>query len=231
MLASQSVKLTAMNCDQAFRDRVIGNLQTFDVISHDDDPALRRAAVAVIICDLAYGADVTGLPAYAEHQNAAALLLTKRSSRLRRHAGQWALPGGRVDAGETVEQTAIREMHEEVGLSLEHNHIIGRLDDFTTRSGYVMTPIVFWAGKLPTLDLNDEEVDSVHRIPVTEFARQDAPMLSESSHGDAPVLRMPIGDTWIAAPTAAVLLQFREVCMLGKNTRVAHYDQPEFAWK
>ena len=113
----------------------------------------------------------------------------------------------------------------------EHTHIIGRLDDFTTRSGYVMTPIVFWAGKLPTLDLNDEEVDSVHRIPVTEFARQDAPMLSESSHGDAPVLRMPIGDTWIAAPTAAVLLQFREVCMLGKNTRVAHYDQPEFAWK
>ena len=220
-----------MNCDEAFRNHVTDNLKSFEIISHDKDSDLRRAAVAVVICDLAYGADVTGLPAYTEHQNTAALLLTKRSSRLRRHAGQWALPGGRVDHGETVEQTALREMHEEVGLQLTDTHIIGRLDDFATRSGYVMTPIVFWAGKLPALDLNEEEVDSAHRIPITEFARQDAPMLSESSHSDAPVLRMPIGDTWIAAPTAAILLQFREVCMLGKHTRVSHFDQPEFAWK
>ena len=220
-----------MNCDEAFRNHVTGNLKSFEIISHDQDSDLRRAAVAVVICDLAYGADVTGLPAYTEHQNTAALLLTKRSSRLRRHAGQWALPGGRVDHGETVEQTALREMHEEVGLQLTDTHIIGRLDDFATRSGYVMTPIVFWAGTLPALDLNEEEVDSAHRIPITEFAREDAPMLSESSHSDAPVLRMPIGDTWIAAPTAAILLQFREVCMLGKHTRVSHFDQPEFARK
>ena len=220
-----------MNCDETFRTAVTDNLRSFEVISHRDHGELRRAAVAVVICDLAFGADVVGLPSYTSHQKAAALLLTKRSSKLRRHAGQWALPGGRVDQGETVEQTAMREMHEEVGLALGEKHIVGKLDDFTTRSGFVMTPVVFWAGKLPELDLNDEEVDSVHRIPVTEFTRQDAPMLSNSSHGDAPVLRMPIGDTWIAAPTAAILLQFREVCMLGRKTRVSHYDQPEFAWR
>lgn len=220
-----------MECDEIFRAQVARNLESLEVISHDPDENLRRAAVAVVVCDLAHGADVTGLPRYTEHQTSAALLLTKRSSKLRRHAGQWALPGGRVDGGETVEQTAIREMEEEVGLKLSQAQIIGRLDDFATRSGFVMTPIVFWAGQLPALQLNPLEVDSAHRIPISEFTRQDAPMLSESSHSDAPVLRMPIGDTWIAAPTAAILLQFREVCMYGKHTRVAHYEQPEFAWK
>ena len=105
------------------------------------------------------------------------------------------------------------------------------MDDFETRSGFVMTPILFWAGKLEALTPNLDEVDSIHRIPVSEFMREDAPMLSESEHSDAPVLRMPVGDTWIAAPTAAILLQFREVCVLGKPTRVAHFEQPKFAWK
>ena len=49
--------------------------------------------------------------------------------------------------------------------------------------------------------------------------------------GGAPILRMPVGDNWIAAPTAAILYQFREVCILGRDTRVAHFDQPAFAWR
>ena len=49
--------------------------------------------------------------------------------------------------------------------------------------------------------------------------------------GGAPVLRMPVGDDWIAAPTAAILYQFREVCLRGEATRVAHYEQPAFAWR
>ncbi|MEM7465848.1 MAG: CoA pyrophosphatase [Pseudomonadota bacterium] len=221
-----------MNCDEKFRQQILRYLAGFDILTaENDDPELRHAAVAVVICDLAYGANVDGLPKHEEYQRSAALLLTKRSSKLRRHAGQWALPGGRLDEGETAAQTALREMHEEVGLELNESHIIGQLDDFVTRSGFVMTPILFWVGELPTLALNEDEVESVHRIPISEFLREDAPMLSESDHSDAPVLRMPIGNTWIAAPTAAILLQFREVCMLGKNTRVAHYDQPTFAWK
>ena len=220
-----------MHCDQTLKDSISGHLDTFTTITHQDIGDLRRAAVAVVICDLARGADVAGLPQFDTHQTTAALLLTKRSSKLRRHAGQWALPGGRVDPGETTEQAAMREMREEVGLELSDKDIIGKLDDFTTRSGYVMSPIIFWAGVLPELSLNYDEVDSAHRIPISEFDRSDAPMLSHSNHGDAPVLRMPIGDTWIAAPTAAILLQFREVCMHGKQTRVSHYDQPEFAWK
>lgn len=219
-----------MYCDEKFLDEIKSNLSDFDAATIEEHD-LKAAAVAVIVCDLAYGSGVSGMSSYQTSQTDAALLLTKRSSKLRRHAGQWSLPGGRVDAGETLEETAIREVHEEINLKLNPDQIIGRLDDFETRSGFVMTPILFWAGKLENLTPNLDEVDSIHRIPVSEFLRADAPMLSDSDHGDAPVLRMPVGDTWIAAPTAAILLQFREVCVLGKQTRVAHFDQPEFAWK
>lgn len=219
-----------MHCDEKFLKKIRSNLSSFDTASVEDHD-LKAAAVAVIVCDLAYGSGVSGMSRFQTCQTDAALLLTKRSSKLRRHAGQWSLPGGRVDAGETLEETAIREVQEEINLELNADQIIGRLDDFETRSGFVMTPILFWAGRLENLTPNLDEVDSIHRIPVSEFMREDAPMLSESDHSDEPVLRMPVGDTWIAAPTAAILLQFREVCVLGKQTRVAHFDQPKFAWK
>ena len=219
-----------MHCDNNFLNQIESNLKSFDAATIEEH-SLKPAAVAVVVCDLGYGSGVSGMPKFETYQPDASLLLTKRSSKLRRHAGQWSLPGGRVDAGETLEQTAIREVHEEINLELNTNQIIGRLDDFETRSGFVMTPILFWAGKLEALTPNLDEVDSIHRIPVSEFMREDAPMLSESEHSDAPVLRMPVGDTWIAAPTAAILLQFREVCVLGKQTRVAHFEQPKFAWK
>ena len=78
---------------------------------------------------------------------------------------------------------------------------------------------------------NPAEVQSVHRIPVDEFLRADAPMLETLDGQPHPVLRMPVGRSWIAAPTAAVLYQFRELCLLGRATRVAHFEQPLFAWR
>ena len=199
-----------MYCNDQFLQKIKSNLDDFDHQTINND-SLKLAAVAVVVCDLAAGSGLSGMPTFDTDQNDAALLLTKRSSKLRRHAGQWALPGGRVDQGESLEETAIREMREEIGLSLDKTHIIGRLDDFETRSGFIMTPILFWAGPLSALTPDYNEVDSIHRIPVSEFMREDAPMLNDSDHGEAPVLRMPVGDTWIAAPTAAILLQFREV--------------------
>jgi mutator protein MutT len=161
----------------------------------------------------------------------AALILTRRATTLGNHAGQWALPGGRIDAGETPEQAALREMAEEVGLQLQPDAVIGRLDDFVSRSGYIITPVVVWAGKAPVLTPNPGEVASVHRIAVSEFMRADAPLLDPIADSVHPVLRMPIGRNWIAAPTAAVLYQFREVCIAGRATRVAHFEQPLFARK
>ena len=136
-----------------------------------------------------------------------------------------------MDEGETAEQAALRELSEEVGLTLGSEHVIGRLDDYTTRSGYIMTPVVIWGGVDITLHPNPAEVHSIHRIPVDELLRKDAPLLDEMPELENPALMMPIGQSWIASPTGAILYQFREVAVKGLDTRVAHYEQPYFAWR
>ena len=136
-------------------------------------------------------------------------------------AGAWTL----------AEETALRELAEEVGLTLPHENVIGRLDDFVTRSRFVITPVVVWAGPGVDMKPNPAEVRAIHRIPVVEFMREDAPLLEETPESKHPILCMPVGNSWIAAPTAALLYQFREVAILGKETRVAHYEQPLFAWR
>jgi mutator protein MutT len=216
--------------DALLRQRIVEHLQSFHVLGADA-AGHRAAAVAVAIADEGTGADLAGIAAPQGWSTAAALLLTRRAGSLRAHAGQWALPGGRIDAGETPEQAALRELHEEVGLQLGPDSLIGRLDDFVTRSGYVITPVLVWAGAARDMAANPHEVQSIHRIPVAEFLRADAPMLEVRNDSEQPVLRMPVGDSWIAAPTAAVLYQFRELCIWGRPTRVAHFEQPHFAWK
>lgn len=191
----------------------------------------RAAAVAVAIIEEGWGAQLAGVPAPVAWSRQAALILTRRAATLGSHAGQWALPGGRIDPGETPEQAALRELAEEVGLQLDSSAVLGRLDDFVSRSGYAITPVVVWAGAASALVPNPGEVASIHRIPVAEFMRNDAPMLDAIEDSEHPVLRMPVGDAWIAAPTAALLYQFREVCIAGRITRVAHFEQPLFARK
>lgn len=221
----------AMNlADPALRERLAARLGAWPVQPRSD-PALKRAAVALAIIEEGHGADLPGLPRHSHWSLDAAVLLTRRAATMRQHAGQWALPGGRVDAGESAEQTALRELAEEVGLQLDEGAILGRLDDYATRSGYAITPVVVWAGRADALVPNPGEVGSVHRIPVTEFMREDAPILNRIPQSEHPVLRMPVGQGWIAAPTAALLYQFREVLIAGRDTRVAHFEQPVFAWK
>ena len=219
-----------MHCDDALKHQLAARLNAFPVHKARVGTA-RAAAVALVVTDAGHGPDLSGLPNAVEWQPNAALILTRRSAKLRNHAGQWALPGGRIDAGETALDTARRELTEEVGLRLEADALLGYLDDFETRSGFVMTPVVLWAGPRREFAANPDEVESIHRIPLHEFVRDDAPMLSSGPEPTRPVLRMPVGDGWIAAPTAALLYQFREVCLHDKHTRVAHFDQPAFAWR
>jgi mutator protein MutT len=205
-------------------------LQRFDVRAMAA-AGRRHAAVAVAVTEAGHGAAVEGMPQHGDWSRASALLLTRRAAELRAHAGQWAMPGGRIDDGETPEQAALRELHEEVGLVLDAEVVLGRLDDYATRSGYVITPVVLWAGAARDVVPNAAEVASIHRIPVHELLRDDAPLLNHVKGAEHPVLRMPIGQRWIAAPTAAFLYQFREWCVFERPTRVAHFDQPAFAWK
>lgn len=217
-------------CNDALHRQLCSRLQRFEVLQHDVAEA-QHAAVALVVVEEGFGAGLDGLPEHDQWQSRAALLLTRRAASMRRHAGQWALPGGRLDPGETPEVAALRELHEEVGLLLDPGRILGRLDDFTTRSGFVMTPVVVWGGRAELLVPNPAEVASIHRIPVSEFLRGDAPLLEPEQDGEAPVLRMPVGTGSIAAPTAALLFQFREVLLAGRATRVAHFEQPRFAWR
>jgi 8-oxo-dGTP pyrophosphatase MutT (NUDIX family) len=191
----------------------------------------RHAAVALAVVEEGLGADLPALPSHTHWQDRPAMLLTRRADHLRSHAGQWALPGGRIEPGESAEGAALRELAEEVGLRLAPQAVLGRLDDYATRSGYLITPVVVWAGAARELRPDPGEVASVHRIPLQEFLRADAPILNQVQGAEHPVLRMPVGERWIAAPTAAFLYQFRELCLRDRPTRVAHFDQPYFAWR
>ena len=221
--------MSDFQCDLQLRTLIGERLRAFD--THREAMVGKGSAVALAITDTGYGGDVPGLDAHESWSNDAAIIMTRRAPGLRSHAGQWAFPGGRMDEGETPEETARREMQEEIHLALGPDDVIGRLDDFETRSGYVMTPVVFWAGAGQALKANPHEVASIHRIPLGELLREDAPLLTQIPENDHPVLRMPIGESWIAAPTAALLYQFREVCLFGRETRVSHFEQPYFAWR
>ena len=220
----------AIACDDLFRALVRQRLAAWD-LQAIHRPGHKHAAVAVAITDEGPGAGLPGLPRHGGWSEHAALILTRRAGGLRKHAGQWALPGGRMDEGETPEQAALRELSEEVGLTLESSTVLGRLDDFATRSGYVMTPVVVWAGSARGMRAQPDEVKSIHRIPISEFMRPDSPILEDVPHSAHPVLRMNLGSNWIAAPTGAIVYQFVEACVLGRATRVADYEQPMFAWK
>ena len=219
-----------MDCNEALRAKIQDNLAAFD-LRQDRDPEHRRAAVAVLVTDVGAGTFLPGIDDEDGWSNRGALMLTRRSEKLRNHPGQWAFPGGRVDPGETLVETALRELSEEVYVHLDESHVLGFLDDFVTRSGFAMTPVVVWGGPGLEAEPNPDEVASIHRIPIEEFFRADAPLLDDNDTSEHPILRMPVGDDYIAAPTAALIYQFREVAIAGRATRVAHYEQPEFAWK
>ncbi len=202
--------------DAALRERVRTNLASFDRRGYPGSD-LRAAAVA-----LALLADEHGEPCF---------VLTRRADGLRAHGGQWALPGGRLDSGESAAEAALRELEEEVGLRVLPESVLGALDDYTTRSGYVITPIVVWADTAGPLKPNPHEVAAVFRVPLAELERPDVPRLRRIPESDRPVISIPLLGTHIHAPTAAILYQLREVAVGGRDTRVAEFDQPVFAWR
>lgn len=178
---------------------------------------LKRAAVALVL-------------AHADDEAATGLLLTLRASSLRAHSSQWALPGGRCDPGEAPADTALRELDEELGLRLDASDVIGMLDDYPTRSGYLITPVMMWANDSRQLVPNPDEVASVHRIALTELLRPQAFDFISIPESERLVIRYSHFGHMIHAPTAALVYQFSEL-LAGRITRVAELEQPVFAWK
>ena len=211
--------LTTPRLDPALRALIAKNLDAFERRTLALE-GRRAAAVA-----LALVADGAGRPCF---------VLTRRAERLKDHGGQWALPGGRVDAGESPAATALRELEEEVGIALAPRDVLGLLDDFATRSGFVITPVVVWGTDAGDLRANPREVATAHRVPVSALDRPDVPQLTSIPESERPLISIPLQaeiGTTVHAPTAALIFQLREVAFLGRDTRVAHYEQPVFAWR
>lgn len=243
--------------DQDLRARIVKNLDQHEVRESDADGFV-RASVCLIVLDsdnsvhghdekaANFGAEqrlklMADIPGIREDDTltgsiegtagGAAVLLTRRTAKLRDHPGQWALPGGRVDGSETLLDAAIREAHEEVGLELSAAHFLGRLDDYVTRSGYIISPFVFWIEDGVEPMANPDEVGSIHRVSIRELTRSDSPRFVKIPESPDPVIQLPIGGDLIHAPTGALLYQFRAVAYEGQNVRIDHLEQPVFAWK
>jgi 8-oxo-dGTP pyrophosphatase MutT (NUDIX family) len=212
------------------------------------DPTKRHAAVAVVVVDSEVGedrVDAAPLDDWIDAQlmeagldgrmvdvsGGAAFLLCRRASRLSSHAAQWALPGGRVDPGESVVDAALRELDEEVGVRLADSSVLGLLDDYPTRSGYVITPVVIWGGGRLDPRPAPDEVAAVYRVGLHQLQRADSPRFINIPESPRPVVQIPLGNDLIHAPTGAVLLQLRWLCLEGRHDPVDELEQPVFAWQ
>ena len=138
-----------------------------------------------------------------------------------RHAGQMALPGGRLHEGESVEACAIRELEEELGLAVGPESVVGMLDDFDTRSGFTITPVVIWAEtEAGAIQPSRFEVAQVFLVGLPDLRSA----VSNARPGESFSLKLEQVEVY--APTAAILYQFSEVALDGHSVRVADFHQP-----
>ncbi len=101
------------------------------------------------------------------------VLLTQRASHLRAHSGQVAFPGGKIEAGESALETALREAEEEIGLDAGFVEPLGWLDPYLTGTGFRIAPLVALVRPGFTLSANPEEVEAVFETPL-EFLMDEA---------------------------------------------------------
>lgn len=141
------------------------------------------------------------------------VLLTKRNEHLKRHAGQVSFPGGRIDPTDAdAEAAALREAEEEIALSPHFVEVLGRLGDFLTGTGFLITPVVALVPPGLRYAPMPGEVDAVFELPVDVLLDPAAPRRERQERGglvrDVWIWPHPEHDIWGA--TAAILVHLAE---------------------
>ena len=156
------------------------------------------------------------------------IVLTVRAGTLGRHGGQVSLPGGGVEPGETIEQAALREAHEEVGLPLDNVRVLGALTPLDIQvSGFRLHPIVAVAGARAILTPSDTEVARILEVDVDELVAPERLVSIERQRDGRPMIvpAFHAGGEEIWGATAMVLAEF--LTLLGWiPARQRHSRQP-----
>ena len=148
---------------------------------------------------------------FLENDNLIACLI-KRPSHMKHHAGQIALPGGRIENNETAEETALRETFEEIGVPSSSIRILGSLSEFYVEvSGFQIHPIVGWLDKKPELKLNKDEVERAIFFPVKNFKPPYSSVELQTVTGKLLVPCIRYLDEIIWGATAMILSEFCDV--------------------
>ena len=194
----------------AIIDRLENSFETFGVRSssrgdHDLNPGmvpvtvLREAAVLVPIV---------------ERPEGLTMMLTQRTDHLDHHPGQISFPGGHIEDNDaSPEDAALREAEEEVGLERTHVEIIGRLDQYVTRTGFSITPIVGLIDPSHSVSADEFEVADIFEVPL-------AFLLDANNHRrDSRIYKgtkrefyaMPFEDYYIWGATAGMIRNLYDV--------------------
>jgi len=153
-----------------------------------------------------------------EREHELTMLFTRRTAQLRSHSGQISFPGGRAEpADPTPEFTALRETHEEIGLAPERVRVLGRLGDYSTRTGFRITPVVGAVAAPFELRPDAGEVDEVFEVPLSFLLDpRNHQRHSREFQGEMRwFYAIPYRDYYIWGATAGMLVNlYRHLCYL-----------------
>lgn len=155
-----------------------------------------------------------------EQESGLTVLFTRRTEHLKNHAGQISFPGGRAEAhDQSSAETALREAAEEIGLDPKAVDILGRLPDYSTITGYCVTPVVGLMQPQQGLRADPFEVAEIFEVPLDHLMDPENHQRNTMIHGGQMrhYFAFPYRQHYIWGATAGMLMNFYQHVMLGRE--------------